>query len=350
MKKAAVIFLHAGYWLMYLFLFAFFFLIIAGSNHLQQSEILDQLTNWGIAVSLFALLPGALGFYTAYFVLFPRFFAKRKFWALGGSWLLVSFLVGAITTGVIHLVLARSPFIVVTFDVVLAQTIIIGFLAAVNVVLGLVIRGFITSYNDIYVKEALDKRNLQTELDLIRTKLNPHFLFNTLNNIDVLISKDPDKASKYLIGLSELLRYVLYNVEGETAQLAEELEHIQKYVDLQKLRLSVEDAVQFEVKGELRQRQIAPMLFLPIIENAFKYSEGVRESGMIQIHFLLKENELLFGCKNRINPKRVTEYENKGGLGVDLIKRRLEILYPQKHEIQFVNDGNEFEVKLRIVW
>lgn len=350
MKKAAVIFLHVGYWLMYLFLFVFFFLIVAGSNHLQQSEILDQLKNWGLAVSLFALLPGALGFYTAYFVLFPRLFAKRKFWALGGSWLLVSFLAGALTTGVIHLVMARSPFVVVTLDVLLAQTLLIGFLVAVNVVLGLVIRGFITSYNDIYVKEALDKRNLQTELDLIRTKLNPHFLFNTLNNIDVLISKDPEKASKYLIGLSELLRYVLYNVEGETAQLAEELEHIQKYVDLQKLRMSVEDAVLFEIKGELRQKSIAPMLFLPIIENAFKYSEGVRESGMVDILFLMKENELFFKCKNRINQKRVEEYENKGGLGVDLIKRRLEILYPQKHEIHFLNNGNEFEVKLRIVW
>ncbi|MEZ4800984.1 MAG: histidine kinase [Flavobacteriales bacterium] len=350
MKKAAIIFLHVGYWLMYLFLFVFFFLLIAGSNHLQSQEVLNELTNWGLSVSLFAVIPGALGFYAAYLFLFPRFFTTRKFGKLAIGWVAVSLGIGVLSTGIIHLALAKNPYVVVTLDILFAQTLLIGFLAAVNGVLGLVIKGFITSYTDIYVKEELDRRNLQTELDLIRTKLNPHFLFNTLNNIDVLITKDPDKASKYLIGLSALLRYVLYNVEGETAQLVEELEHIQKYVDLQKLRMSVEDAVQFEVVGEMRQRQIAPMLFLPIIENAFKYSEGVREKGVIQIHFLMDENELIFECKNRINKKRVEEYENKGGLGVDLIKRRLEILYPQKHEIQFLSDEHQFEVKLRIVW
>src|ERR1044071_687955 len=116
------------------------------------------------------------------------------------------------------------------------------------------------------------------ELALIKSQINPHFLFNTINNIDVLIAKDSAKASEYLNKLSGILRYMIYETRNEKISLAGELDYIEKYLELQKIRTANPDYVNFQISGEANNLKIAPMILFPFIENAFKHTENKKNS------------------------------------------------------------------------
>ena len=120
---------------------------------------------------------------------------------------------------------------------------VMSFGAFVNGIIGLVIRGFISWFNDIKIKESLSQKNFEMELNLIKSQINPHFLFNTLNNIDVLIEKDPPKASLYFNKLSAIMRFMLYETKTDKIPLAKELDYITQYIDLQKIRHANPDFV-----------------------------------------------------------------------------------------------------------
>ena len=151
-------------------------------------------------------------------------------------------------------------------------TLSLSLIAAIHGVMALVIHGFVRWYDEIKLKKELSQKNYEIELALIKSQLNPHFLFNTINNIDVLISKDPGKASDYLNKLSDLLRYLLYEAKTEKIPLREELKYLEKYLELQRIRTSNPNYVDLEITGRADNLKIDPMIFLPFIENAFKHT------------------------------------------------------------------------------
>lgn len=336
MRRAAIIGLHCCYWGMYGLLILLFMILGARTVHFQVRAVLLP--------GLMFAAPALPAFYVFYFLLFPRFLKRRRLLVLGAAAVSVSALCGLFAIGVQWLVLGAQFRNGLSWDTA-ALLLVLAFIAFVNGVLALVIRGFITWYTEIRVKEELRRRNTEMELELLRSQLNPHFLFNTLNNIDVLIEKDPVRASSYLQQLSGLLRFMLYEVRAERIPIAEELSTIEKYIQLQKIRTANPKSIQYTVEGAPDAWMIEPMLFLPFIENAFKHGEKKAENA-ISIRFRLDAQQIRFDCENRYQRKAANVANPHGGLGDSLLRKRLALLYPNRHVLEVEAGADTYKTTL----
>lgn len=213
---------------------------------------------------------------------------------------------------------------------------------------GLGIRALVENFNEKEKRKELERKNLENEINLLRSQINPHFLFNTLNNIDAMIRKDPEKASDLLIKLSVQMRYMLYDSNTKQIDMESELQFINDYIDLQKLRLKNPDAVEFTIKGDYAHSTIPPMLFIPYIENAFKHCSDVTADKSIQFEIQLSEKELYFQSKNRYDKEVKVSKDKTGGIGISLAKKRLDLLYPNTYQLQIEEKEGWYKVELQI--
>ena len=186
------------------------------------------------------------------------------------------------------------------------------------------------------------------ELALVKSQLDPHFLFNTINNIDVLITKDPEEASNYLNKLSDIMRFMLYETKASEVPLSQELAYIEKYIQLQKIRSANENYVQYTVNGSSQNKTVAPMLFIPFIENAFKHSSNKKLDHAVDVDINIDEQSIVFKCQNRFEPLKKS-INGFNGLGNELIKRRLNLLYPAKHALNVIRQNDQYCVELTIL-
>ncbi len=196
-------------------------------------------------------------------------------------------------------------------------------------------------------QKELEKQNITGELALLRSQINPHFLFNTLNNINSFVNRDPEVTSSGIIKLSEIMRYMLYDADVNKVLLDKEIAYIRNYIDLQKLRLKDPEFVEFEIKGITEGMTIPPLLLVPFIENAFKHGKKNIESPGIIIQLCLKGNLLEFTCKNFLLPAADIKQE-QGGFGLKNIKRRLDLLYGKNYNLESFTEGELFVAKLTI--
>jgi sensor histidine kinase YesM len=336
MKKYIIISLPLIYWGPKLLVLLF----ILTTSHNDQG-----ISNPGFILPFSKVFPAFICFYIFYLYLFPIFLARKKiarFFIFGFiTWMTLSIL------GLVILRNSSSDQITHNFSIVFwMMNISPGILVAG--IVGSLSSGFVTWYSEIRVKEQLIQKNLQSELALLKAQINPHFLFNTINNIDVLIEKDPKAASKYLKQLSEIMRFMLYETSSDLIPLTTELEYITKYIDLQKIRTSNERFVALTISGDNNNLMIAPAVFIPFIENAFKHSTNKKIEDAIKIIIEISGNDISFTCRNYYdNSKSFTQ--EKSGLGIDLIKQRLNLLYNQKHQLDIIKTEDQFEVILKIV-
>lgn len=215
--------------------------------------------------------------------------------------------------------------------------------------LGLGARALVEYFNEKDQKKELEKKNLQSELGLLRSQINPHFLFNTLNNIDALIRKDPERASEILIKLSVQMRYMLYDSNIDKISLASELEFIKDYMILQRLRIKNDHAVLLRVTGNPEGISISPMLFISFIENAFKHCTNKEQDGAIQINISVGDGQkLTFRATNIFDPENIVNKDASGGIGLDLVKRRLDLIYAGKYALALQQENNLYSVNLTI--
>jgi two-component system, LytTR family, sensor kinase len=198
------------------------------------------------------------------------------------------------------------------------------------------------------ISEKLAKQNLQSELALLKNQINPHFLFNTLNNIDSLIKSNVDKASETLVKLSEILRYMIYDTNIDKTLLSNELKQIESYVDLQKIQFSNKELVSVSIQGNPDKILIAPMLFIPFVENAFKHCNNKNIQNAIKIYFSIDNRTVNFECVNIFDKSRKITKDNASGVGLSIIKRRIELIYPDKHFLSITDDHDTFKVTLSI--
>lgn len=190
----------------------------------------------------------------------------------------------------------------------------------------------------------LKETNINTELDYLKTQVNPHFLFNTLNNIKVLITINQQKATETLIKLSGLLRYQLYDCSEEKVLLTSELKYLQNYLDLQRIRVN-NARIDFNSEGNFQGVLIYPFIFIPFIENAVKHGlEGSNEEAILKVNIKLLNKTLIFIVENTKNNAKT---EN-GGIGLVNVKRRLDILFPQNHNLEIADSDDIYKVKLTI--
>lgn len=201
-----------------------------------------------------------------------------------------------------------------------------------------------------YDKELLEKELLvqsrQSELSFLRSQINPHFLFNSLNTIYSLVYHQSDKALSTIAGLSELLRYTLYDTT-EKVLLEKEVIYIEKYIELQKLRFEDPIHVVLEVMGDVSNVYISPLLFIPFVENAFKHGRFTGETDGLEI--LLKSNtgKIRFECSNKVGKQ---QKDVSGGIGTENVKKRLRLLYPGKHTLDIKQNPDQFVVKLDLFY
>ena len=193
-------------------------------------------------------------------------------------------------------------------------------------------------------KSLLQLQNLQSEMALLKNQVNPHFIFNTLNNIDTLISSNPAKASESILKLSEILRYVLYEATADYVPLQKEINYLSNYISLHELKFGPK-FIQFNNEIENTNDIIAPMLFIPLVENAIKHGNKRVPSPGITIHLFSKEDILCFVVNNHL-AQHDTNKDAAGGIGLSNLKRRLELLYPQRHSFSTEVENDIYTSKI----
>lgn len=341
MKRSFRILFHAGFWLGYLLLVS-----IVMFAALQGKDIPPE--DWSYYISFVlggAIIPAVTAFYSFYAYLFGAFLQRRK---IVGSVVVGLLLAGGATLlGFLFISLTNDEAFGCVRDSLPYAT---GFTMGISSIFGviaLVIKGFLTWYEELKLKEELLEKTHRMELALVKSQLDPHFLFNTINNIDILISKDPDEASRYLNKLSDIMRFMLYETKGEKIPLAKELEYIEKYIQLQRIRTANDQYVNYRVAGADRPKKIAPMVFIPFIENAFKHSVNKKVENAVDIDIRIGEETIEFNCKNKFDPGR-PQANGHNGLGNELIAKRLELLYPERHTLAMGRQDDEYYVALTI--
>ena len=191
----------------------------------------------------------------------------------------------------------------------------------------------------------LETTNLKTELAFLKNQINPHFLFNSLNNIYVQSRKRPAEASESILLLSDLLRYQLYDCAKEKVLLRNEIDYLKNYLKLDKIR-KVKPNISFQVYGEPSGILIAPFIFIPFVENAVKHGLIDEENSYLKIIFYIKPNEVNFSIENAL-PKFPHQSE-VGGIGLKNVKRRLELIYPNQYDLTIENENDKYAVNLKL--
>ncbi len=216
-----------------------------------------------------------------------------------------------------------------------------------------IISSFIYVYDEnIKAKEknlTLVNLNMTNELRFLKSQINPHFLFNTLNNIYSIILQDSEKGANSVVKLSEMLRFILYDLEKEKINISDEITYIENYISLQSLKDdSIISNLIFNHYIEV-DNKIEPMLFLPFIENSFKHSNiGLSHNSSIVITIRSDKNNVFFSIKNTFDKKSIYKRSKLGGIGNENVKKRLDILYPSCHTLIINHCRNEYEVKITL--
>lgn len=195
--------------------------------------------------------------------------------------------------------------------------------------------------------EVIRQQQTQAELDLLKSQINPHFLFNVLNSIYSLSLKKSDKTPAVVLQLSEILRYMLYETGQGFVSLEKEVSVLRDYLQLEKIRISNSSNIQLEADIDDRPYKIAPAILITFAENAIKH--GIDSmSGNAYLHITIKAEQdmLYFSCRN--NYKKIAGREQKGGIGIANVKKRLELLYPGTHKLSIEDEHDIFSVSLTI--
>lgn len=197
----------------------------------------------------------------------------------------------------------------------------------------------------------LEKEKLEAELKFLKGQIHPHFLFNTLNNLYALTLKKSDKAPDLVIKLSEMLDYMLYNSNEKEVKLSDEIKQIENYLELEKIRYGNRLKLNISLTGNVGDKFIAPLLLLPFIENSFKHGvSGDIDNPFVNIELKFTDICLKLKVSNSFNPDIKTTENYCEGIGLKNAKRRLELLYPERHELKIEQEQNIFNVYLCIAW
>ncbi|MFZ4797907.1 MAG: sensor histidine kinase [Bacteroidia bacterium] len=202
------------------------------------------------------------------------------------------------------------------------------------------------SIRKIKLMEAEINSNREAELTFLKNQINPHFLFNTLNNLYALTLKKSDEAPAFILKLSTILRYILYESDTFKISFDKEKEIIQAYLDIELLRVTNSSINNFTIYAD-KPTEIPPLLWLPILENVFIHNRTV-ETLEIDFKFTIQNNELTLFCKNNISKFPASLNKQEGGIGLSNLQKRLKLVYPNKHELIILNDEKSFIIDLKI--
>ena len=384
MHLLVIVIIHISVWLLFLQLPLLFYPVRVDDKTFWYREFLGKLLPIGL-------------FYLNYYYFLPRFFEKRKFRAYF-TWIFASLLVLLFTdifvreklfrtfqqliltqqgnvfvrnsggpppntiffhgdSGIIRgdSVLRRIPpppfpFPEKTVSGIPIRIIFFSINRTLSLAIFLLLAGgmirlaysFIRSQNE---RKTLENANLNAEVNFLKSQINPHFLFNTLNSIYSQAHNRSEHTEYSILKLSELLRYVLYESGEEKVGLEKDLQYINNYIDLQRIRLSSKITLNYTVSGKLEGNKIAPLMLISFIENAFKHGISYSQPSVITIEISVFEKTLTLKVSN---PVIKNDTFTQGGLGLKNVTRRLELLYPSKHTLDVSHNDSLYIVNLKI--
>ncbi|MEY3322714.1 MAG: hypothetical protein RLZZ417_2297 [Bacteroidota bacterium] len=281
--------------------------------------------------------------------LIPVYLDKKKILTYLFLLLLACFLLTPIKTLVLHLKLSDFPNY--QYKLFEKQTgyffvfvIISGFTTIGNIV--------VDWFAQITLRQQLENKNMQSELQFLKSQINPHFFFNTLNSLYSLTLKKSDLAPEIVIKLSDMMRYMLYECNEKKVNLSKEILYLQNYIDLEKLRQGNSIEILFEINGDTEDKFIAPLLLITFLENAFKHSVNTSPDIRRFVHINLNVDELdlhFYISNNKSLPAFNSENLTLvGGIGLENVNRRLQLIYPNRFELNILNLQQEYIVNLNL--
>ncbi len=332
-SKSVTVAIHILVWLG-LFLIPF----IDDRQHLN----IDFILRVGFTFSLFAGL-----FYFNFYFLLPRLFLKRKILYFFLAVVATLVVVSALNTA--YALLINQYYPMVRHHPSNTRLFLNTFFPSLFVfTVSTAIRISSEWFKTEKQKKEMENEKLQSELAFLKSQVNPHFLFNILNNICSLARKKSDDTENAVIKLSQIMRYMLSESQDERVNLEREVEYLENYIELQQLRVSDKVHIHFTVDGSPGLYTIEPMLLIPFVENAFKHGISYAEESDIRIHLKIADNGINFRTENSIFRSKSDVNGSDSGIGLKNVLRRLELLYPEKHQISISDNGKRYEVDLKI--
>jgi len=320
---------HILFWLIWYF----FYIITFSSEYLDAREFAQNL----------GLLPVRMAStYVLLYWMLPKFLFTKQYLLFSILFVIHAILYGLCINAVLHYGFGLYS----TGGISLIRSVVLNYQIPASAVAVYIFKRW---YRMQQQNLTLEKEKLETELTFLKSQIHPHFLFNTLNNLYALTIEKSEKAPTVVVQLSSLLGYTLYSGRETTVELREELKQLRDYIELEKLRYGNGLKVSFNTPDQIDGLRIAPLMLLPFVENSFKHGAGIEiESPFIELFVEINDSVLDFRIRNSYDKEADKTVQNKAGIGLKNVKRRLELLYPQKHRLDITKNTDIFEIRLNL--
>jgi two-component system, LytTR family, sensor kinase len=336
MKLRWQIFWHAFFWVT---IIAFFVFIARNNMKLTVADLL-------VIFMVYPIINISL-FYLNYLVLIPQFLDNKRygFYAISIAVAVIVYGFGKYGMALIfkQYVLTREKGHIVGFGSYFLSTI---FTSVVFLFLSTVLKFTVDWFLNERIQRDLENQRLSAELAFLKSQINPHFLFNSLNSIYSLAYQRSETTPEAILKLSEIMRYMLYECNDNKVDLAKELQYLHNYIDLQKIRFGSKAYIDFKVEGTVDHQQIVPLLLIAFIENAFKHGIANNQTTPIRLLIEVDDGHLHFYIQNK---KHNNNRDASGGIGLSNVKRRLDLLYPGKYNLEIHDEADVYTAELSLV-
>ncbi len=337
-NKNKVALLHVSFWFVYL------------SFNLYQAVMFQRGRGYDwermLASTSMQLVFTVLIAYLNYFFTWPRFLKSKNFWRY-----LLEFSVPFIVLLAARIYLQRylvdgythqreyfysTVYIVQVFAITLFIVLFVGMLR------------FAVEWFELEAqRKEIENEKLTSELNFLKAQINPHFLFNTLNNLYYLAYTKSDNTTEVISKLSQMMRYMIYDSNHAKVLLSKEIEYMQNYISLERLRLNNQNPIDFEIKGNVENKWIAPLIFITFLENAFKHGvSNNNPKAWVKVSIQLEQNQCIYSVENS-KPEKSDVHE-KSGIGLQNVQRRLELSYPGQFKLTTEDKNNVYFVQLTL--
>ncbi len=325
---------HSLMWIAYLLVFSFF------QNVAGPETYSFYFTNELIKVVFYAA-----GVYFNIFYLIPNYLSNKKFLIYCTLLLLSAIILTPLQVFFLFIKASSLPHYQTTLRDNQLWLFILTFLVVSISTVFKIISDWVRHQRE---RKELQTESMQSELRFLRSQINPHFLFNTLNNLYALTLKKSDKAPEIVLKLSEMMRYMLYECNEKRVFLSKEVNYIRNYLDLERLRQGRNMDISFEINGNVSNQKIAPLMFIPFLENSFKHGASNHlTDGYVHIKLDIEPNRVHLFIENS-KPEIPMQHQGKrsGGIGLVNVKRRLKLLYPEQYKLKIEERPNSYQVNL----
>ena len=336
MKLRWRIFWHAFFWT---FILLFCVAIARNNTKLSVEDLMVIIVLYGVInISLF---------YLNYLVFIPRLLDKKRYSLFAAAIVIALIIYGFGKYGVAlffrQYLIMHVKAKVVGFGSYFLSTV---FTSLSFLFLSTVLKFSVDWFLNERIRRDLENQRLSAELAFLKSQINPHFLFNSLNSIYSLAYQRSETTPEAILKLSEIMRYMLYECNDNRVELSKELQYVQNYIDLQKIRFGKKAFIDYKIEGNVTNQQIVPLILIAFVENAFKHGVANTQQTPIRMLIEVDEGHLRFFIQNK---KHTNNRDEAGGIGLTNVRRRLDLLYPRKHNLEITDETDTYTVELSLI-